>query len=350
MTKFIQLHLLTAYPPSNPNRDDAGRPKTAQMGGVERLRISSQSLKRAWRTSDVFQSAMAGHMGVRTRLLGKEYVYDPMVAAGVDEKKAEADAIQIAGVFGKCEDKKYSLKQAVHVSPYEISQIGNLVKERIAYYAESSKGDDKISDKSLALLKNEQRSVDIAMFGRMLADKTEFNSEAACQVSHALGVSAVTVEDDFFTAVDDLNKDNNGAAHMNEQGFASSLCYTYICISKDLLVQNLDGNEELANKAISALLECALTIAPSGKQNSFANRVYASYAMAEVGTQQPRSLAVAFFKPVSGTDQVTEAINRLEKQRADFNAVYGLSDEKSYIMNASMGNGSLKELLDFVQQ
>ena len=55
MTQFIQLHLLTSYPPSNLNRDDLGRPKSAQIGGVGRLRVSSQSLKRAWRTSEVFQ-------------------------------------------------------------------------------------------------------------------------------------------------------------------------------------------------------------------------------------------------------------------------------------------------------
>jgi len=43
MGNFIQLHLLTSYPPSNLNRDDLGRPKTAIMGGKTRLRISSQS-------------------------------------------------------------------------------------------------------------------------------------------------------------------------------------------------------------------------------------------------------------------------------------------------------------------
>ena len=62
MSTFIQLHLLTSYPPSNLNRDDLGRPKTAIMGGKTRLRVSSQSLKRAWRTSDLFESALAGHM------------------------------------------------------------------------------------------------------------------------------------------------------------------------------------------------------------------------------------------------------------------------------------------------
>jgi CRISPR system Cascade subunit CasC len=71
MARFLQLHLLTFYPPANLNRDDTGRPKTAIIGGVERLRISSQSLKRAVRTSDVFRAKLKGHLGDRTQRMGE---------------------------------------------------------------------------------------------------------------------------------------------------------------------------------------------------------------------------------------------------------------------------------------
>ena len=70
--RFVQLHLLTHYPPSNLNRDDTGRPKTALVGDATRLRVSSQSQKRAWRTSDTFAVDLAGCLGRRTRQLGKE--------------------------------------------------------------------------------------------------------------------------------------------------------------------------------------------------------------------------------------------------------------------------------------
>ena len=70
MAEFIQLHMLVSYPPSNLNRDDLGRPKTAVMGGTQRLRISSQSLKRAWRTSDIFTEHLKDHMGKRTKEMG----------------------------------------------------------------------------------------------------------------------------------------------------------------------------------------------------------------------------------------------------------------------------------------
>src|SRR5512142_2900969 len=100
MSTFIQLHLLTSYPPSNLNRDDLGRPKTAVMGGKTRLRVSSQSLKRAWRTSDIFADAMKGHVGTRTKSMGVE-VYNALKNKNVSEANAKAWAKQIAEGFGK---------------------------------------------------------------------------------------------------------------------------------------------------------------------------------------------------------------------------------------------------------
>jgi CRISPR system Cascade subunit CasC len=351
MTTFIQLHLLTAYAPANLNRDDAGRPKTAFMGGVERLRVSSQSLKRAWRCSETFEDKMSGYIGKRTRRIGVEYVYKPMLAAGIAEKTAIAAAEKIAGQFGSLKkdknattDKKLEIEQIVHVSSHEVELIKQLVNSLIAEQREPT-------DEEVKLLRKERRSVDMALFGRMLASTPEFNVEAACQVSHALGVSAVTIEDDFFTAVDDLNnKEESGSGHMGEQGFASALFYTYICISRDLLVENLGGDEELAKRAIAALTETALTVSPTGKQNSFASRAYASYALAEVGQQQPRSLAAAYFQPVRDADQIPAAIARLKEQRASFDRVYGNCADAYQELNVQESQGTLAELLDFVAQ
>lgn len=352
MTTFIQLHFLTAYAPSNLNRDDSGRPKTAKMGGVERLRVSSQSLKRAWRVSETFESAMDGHIGKRTRLLGVEYVYQPMISAGVSLKTAKAAAEKIAGQFGKLKSdkgagavKNLEIEQLVHVSTHEIALIKQLVDTLISENREPV-------DEELKLLRKEQHSVDMALFGRMLASSPAFNVEAACQVAHALGVSAVTVEDDFFTAVDDLNAgdEDKGSAHMGEQGFASALFYSYICISRDLLLKNLGGDENLTRRAIAALTETALTVSPGGKQNSFASRAYASYALAEAGTKQPRSLAVAFFQPVRGENLLPTAIERLKHQRDNFDRVYGQCADRHYELNADKGEGSLSALLEFVSQ
>ncbi|EEV7163254.1 TPA: type I-E CRISPR-associated protein Cas7/Cse4/CasC [Escherichia coli] len=199
------------------------------------------------------------------------------------------------------------------------------------------------------LLKKKEGQIDIAMFGRMLANKPEFNVEAACQVAHAFGVSETIVEDDFFTAVDDLRQasEDAGAGHLGETGFGSALFYTYICIDKDLLVENLGGDEALANQTIRAFTEAALKVSPTGKQNSFASRAYASWALAEKGTDQPRSLAAAFYEPINGTRQLDVAVQRITTLRENMNTVYEQKTECASfdVMNKQ---GSMKDVLDFI--
>jgi len=342
MSQFVQLHLLTSYPPSNLNRDDLGRPKTAKMGGFERLRVSSQSLKRNWRISDIFQQALSGHIGTRTKRLGTE-IYDHLLEKGCTEKQALDWAGQIAGVFGKIKKDSTEIEQLAHISPAEKAAAFALAN----VLAEEKRAPEKAE---LDLLKEENTAADIAMFGRMLASSPKFNVEAACQVAHAISVHSVVVEDDYFTAVDDLNdgSEDAGSAHIGETGFAAALFYSYICINKNLLVDNLDGNEELANKAIRALTEAATKISPSGKQNSYASRAYASFVLAEKGDQQPRSLSVAFLKPVTAEDQADEAVKALVQQAENFDKVYGDCADSRYQVNALTGEGSFAELLDFV--
>ena len=353
MSRFIQLHLLTSYPPANLNRDDLGRPKIARMGGVDRLRISSQSLKRTWRTSDLFQQALSGHVGTRTKMLGIT-VYNELLDAGIAEKKAKAWAQDIAGQFGKLkkvDDKNplndLEIEQLVHISPSEQERINSLVKELIAGQREPAK-------EELDILRKEEMAADIALFGRMLASKPAFNIEAACQVAHAISVHSVVIEDDYFTAVDDLNdhSEDAGAAHIGEAGFAAGLFYSYICINRELLVKNLNDNVELANKAIAALSEAAVKVAPEGKQNSFGSRAYASYVLAEKGNQQPRSLSVSFLKPLAESTEgfAVEAIAALEQQADNFDTVYGKCADDTYVLNVIAPKGSMVELLSFVSE
>ena len=168
MTQFIQLHFLTSYPPANLNRDDLGNPKTARLGGVERLRVSSQSLKRAWRTSETFQQELAGSIGTRTKRLGVE-VFEALKAKGVAEKKAKDWAEEIAKEYGALKkDVPLEIEQLVHVAPEERKTLDDLVSK----LAEEKRGPSK---EELASLLHDHTAVDIAMFGRMLASKTEFN-------------------------------------------------------------------------------------------------------------------------------------------------------------------------------
>lgn len=343
MTRFVQLHVLTSYPPSNLNRDDLGNPKTARLGGVERLRVSSQSIKRAWRTSEVFQQALAGSIGLRTKRLGVE-AYEALLKGGINEKKAKEWATEIAKVYGvlkKDKDKPLEIEQLVHVSPEERASLDALLARLI----EENRA--PVSEELDALL-HAHTAVDIAMFGRMLAAKTQFNGEAAVQVAHAIGVHASAVEDDYFTAVDDLNQNDPAAAHIGETGFAAAVFYLYLCIDRDLLKRNLGGDEALTQTALRALVQAVLTVAPNGKQNSFASRAYAHYALAEKGAQQPRSLSLAFVKPVSGQDYATQAVTVFERVRDNMDAVYGPCADQRHHINVLTGEGTLAGLLDFV--
>jgi len=370
MTTFLQLHLLTSYPPACLNRDDLNRPKTAVMGGVPRLRIASQSLKRAWRTSEVFKLALSGHIGTRTKRMGIE-IYNELVMAEISDANAKEWAQKIAAVFGKLKAASrdnplndLEIEQLAHFSNEEQSAIKNLVKVIIKEQREPT-GDE------LNLLRKKHKDSDIALWGRMLASAPPFGKEAACEVSHAITVHKAAVEDDYFTAIDDLNnrEEDAGSAHIGEQGFAAGLFYLYICINRDLLIENLSGDVDLANQTIRALIEAAATVAPTGKQKSFASRAWASYILAEKGPRQPRSLSIAFLKPVKGDDMLQEAIAKLEDERRRLDGVYhgwkednnkgtDKADEKaprlanslpSSCMNKLTEEGNLDDLCNFLK-
>lgn len=350
MSRFVQLHVLTSYPPSNLNRDDLGRPKSALVGGVARLRTSSQSLKRAWRTSDVFEQTLAANLGTRTKEMGKK-IFADLVAGGVAEKSAREWARAIAGRFGKIKSEKKTeknedlqIEQLAHFSPEEELAVTTLVADLIRKKAAPS-------DEQLELLCAPVSAVDIAMFGRMLAAAPKFNVEAATQVAHAFTVHKASAEDDYFTAVDDLNRgdDDAGASHIGETGFGAGVYYLYVCINRDLLDTNLGGDTTLRDRALAALLEAIAKVAPTGKQASFASRAYASYMLVEKGKQQPRSLSLAFVKPVNGTDMIQDSIEALNDKQQKMDKVYGDCADARKFFNAETGEGSLAELIAFAQ-
>ena len=354
MSRFIQLHVLTAYPPSNLNRDDTGRPKTALLGDALRLRVSSQSLKRAWRTSDVFESAVGQHLGTRTKMIGVE-VFKSLIDGGVADKAAREWARAIAGQFGKLKADKKSdsgedlhIEQLAHISPEEIASVHALAQACVGRKTEPTADE-------LKLLRKPRAAVDIAMFGRMLADTPAFNMEAAVQVAHAVTVHKSAVEDDFFSAVDDLNNglEDKGAGHIGERGYGAGLFYLYVCINRELLQANLGGDAALTAQALGALLHAITQVSPTGMQNSFGSRAYASYLLAEKGKQQPRSLVQAFLKPIKpyGDHNMLDlAVQALTARRDNFDKVYGLCADARYSFDVEQGEGSLGGAADFIKE
>lgn len=356
--KYIQIHELVSYPAANLNRDDLGRPKTVKIGDSTRLRVSSQSLKRAWRTSKVMNDAFPV-MGIRTKKLS-ETVEAALVSgisladflAGKNVATRQPVSKDIAKKYGKAIDDLFRDTKTAEDADSDNGDEGKAKKKQIFHYSDAelkkvdaimeavSKGEKpEMKD----LLTNSSFPVDIAMFGRMVANDKSFDCEAAVQVAHSFTVHKAIVEEDYFTAVDDLNdEDESGAGHLGETSFGAGLFYNYICIDFELLVKNL-GSEELAHTAVKKLLEASATVSPTGKQNSFASRAYASFVMIEKGDKQPRSLASAFLKPVRGDDLLAESIKAIKTTQENMNKVFGECYDACYVMDVSAGEGSMNE-------
>ena len=351
MTTFLQLHLLTAYPASNLNRDDTGRPKTLDFGGTPRLRVSSQSLKRAWRTSPVFGERLRGRMGERTQRLG-EVVLHHLTGSGMEAARAVEVARRIAGAFGKLDaaDAKEPtyIKQLAFIAPEE--------RARALALADRALAGEEIPTET-ELLGTHDTAADIAMFGRMLADTPAYNREAAVQVAHAFTTHKAVVEDDYYVAVDDLKSaaahDDVGTSFIGVQEFGAGLFYLYACVDCDLLTRNLGGDRALAADAVDALVRAAATVSPRGKQASFASRARASFVLAERGTQQPRTLAAAFLKPAHAPDGdlAGASIATLDDFRTNLDRAYGdcADAHARMVVTPSRCEGSLQEVADFAR-
>ncbi len=342
MSRFLQLHLLTFYPPANLNRDDTGRPKTAMIGGALRLRLSSQSLKRAWRQSDEFKLALDGHRGHRTQRFG-EVIRDHLIERGIEVAKANEIAREIVPVFGK-------VKPATDQNPTHTEQLAFISaeeREAALVMADSAAAGEKIEATAETLLRQRDTAADIAMFGRMLADNPDYNREAAVQVAHAITTHKIAVEDDYYVAVDDLktSAEDAGAGFLGEAGFAAGLFYLYICADIALLKRNL-SDETLCATALSALVRAAATVAPTGKQASFASRARAHYILAEAGDQTPRTLAGAFLKPITAGDPIGASVTALGKLCSAMDAAYGLCADRRMEMLVG-GAGTLEDVLTF---
>ena len=246
-------------------------------------------------------------------------------------------------VFGK-------LKPETDKNPTRTEQLTFISPEERAAaldMAEQIASGLKITVTPKSLLGQRDTAVDIAMFGRMLADTPDYNREAAVQVAHAFSTHKVAIEDDYFTAVDDLKRpaEDAGAAFFGEASFASGLFYLYLCIDIALLARNL-SDPELGGVALAALVRAAATVAPAGKQAGFASRARAHYILAEAGDQTPRTLAAAFLTPIDDVDPLGASLRALIKLRDDMDTAYGPCATARCEMQVG-GHGSLDGIIAF---
>lgn len=310
---FIELHMLQNFAPSNLNRDDTNNPKDCEFGGYRRARISSQSLKRAIRYEPVFAETTKAQAGERSKWMTRP-IKQGLIKAGKDEATATAVAIAFVNNYAAKSDKSNSEKSSVliYFSPTEIQAIvDGLLANWDEAVAAAAKG-NSLPDLVKALQKetiDRTSAPDIALFGRMLAEKPELNIDAACQVAHAISTHRVTMEMDFYTAVDDLlargeilteaGEEEVGAGMMGFTNFNSACFYRYTRIDWRQLIDNLGGDTALAQRAVEGFLRAALDAIPTGKQNSFAAQNPTSLAVAVVREDgKSWNLANAFEKPV----------------------------------------------------
>ena len=362
----VEVHLLQSFPPANLNRDDTGQPKDCEFGGVRRGRVSSQALKRRMRTSGVFERTFGDRLGKRTKRAHQEVAprlvekgHDPEEAAdlaravlaemmGWDEAKATTSVLWFVGA-----DELDRLAELTHEHAEAISKATH---DRRELPEEAPKGDKKLekqigaADKAVAdaaktvadAFKKERggavRSVDVALFGRMLANLPHTNIDAAAQVAHAISTHAVDQDFDYYTAVDDLNTaEQTGAGMVGTTGFNASCYYRYALVDAEQLARNLSDEDEptaadraLAAEAVEAFVEAAYTAIPTGKQNAFAAQTPPSLVMATVRPAHgmPWSLANAFVEPVraNGRSLVAESVARLVGHWDALVDMYGLED------------------------
>ncbi len=304
---FVELHMIQNFAPANLNRDDTNNPKDTEFGGVRRARISSQCLKRAIRTAPVFAQITGVDTGIRTRwvtrLLSEELQkrgYDATQAAQV----AQAFAAAYAGKMDSTQKDRTSV--LLYLSRQEIERFTQALIER---WADLTSGigkqvEEVLKDLVKQLIKETKERTsapDIALFGRMLADKPELNLDAACQVAHAISTHRISMDMDFFTAVDDLQeRDETGAGMMGYTSFNSATFYRYARIDWEQLVKNLNDDRDLARRTVEGFLRAAVVAIPTGKQNSFAAQNPPSFLLGVVRDDgMSWSLANAFERPVS---------------------------------------------------
>jgi CRISPR system Cascade subunit CasC len=312
----IGIHTLTAYPPANLNRDEDGRPKTAMVGGVERLRVSSQARKRPWRLSDAMADVDA-QISVRTRDLGKRFK-EVMIENGASEKVAEAAAMSVASVFGTLNKKKgkdlFKHQETVVYGREEWDAAIDLANR----LAEENR---EPSEAEVADLPRHTVSIDVAMFGRMRAAQTKLNVDSAIAVSPLLSTHAVAIEADNWTALDDL--DPVGSGGMGEIEFASAIMYGFVSIDVDSLLKNLDENKDVAREGIAALMNAIALVSPQAMRSRFAQDTLPSLYRVEVGPAV-YSHQSAFSEPITGRALISDSINRLSTHADQASQTYSL--------------------------
>jgi len=363
---FVEFHIIQTLPPSNINRDDTGSPKTAVFGGVRRARVSSQAWKKATRDAfrdsaeDLFMSGVV--TGMRTKYavsLVKSAIVSRRPDLADDAEQMATKAVQHALVGKKAiaaqkgaeekitevVDGKPRTKYLIGLTTIQADKLAELCIDALT----SDKGFDKAKAKTIL---QQDNAIDVALFGRMVADDPTLNVDAACQVAHSIGIHRSETEFDYFTAVDDLSRAEReeqaaGAGMIGTVEFTSATLYRYATVDVPHLQENLGGSVEATARVVRAFAEAFITSMPTGKQNTFANRTLPAAVVVQLRATQPVSLVNAFERPIEPVREKgrTElACEELVRQNGMLDAAFGVASSQAFVLLAAPGTESLLAL------
>jgi len=394
----LELHMLQSVPVSCLNRDDLNSPKTAIFGGVQRARVSSQCWKRAIREY-AKDSNSQSFRGNRTKLV-IEKMKNCLMENKINETDSQALSFCIGHYLAKIDPKDTSkVKTLLYLSDIEYKniadKISNLSKDKQSILIQAystvdiskisdddisdeqdasseSEGDadkiktkkskDKISPKQFSkiiskglkpVFKDYNKSslsndaADIALFGRMVANDANINIDGAAMFSHAISTHKVDNEIDFFTAIDDLQPDEEaGAGMMGTLEFNSASYYRFAALNLDMLADeshlsamSLDDRK----KIVETFIKSTLMAMPGARKGSMNGNTLPGYVMCVVRSEgHPIQLVNAFERPVNDKNGVFD--KSVELLKAEYNKLKTTWDLNE-VSCISLPDKTLKELL-----
>ncbi len=361
---IVEIHILQTMPPSNLNRDDTGSPKKAVYGGVTRARVSSQAWKRPTRLK--FRELVdPNQLGIRTkrvvevltdRILRLDPAADPETA-----QKAAQSVLQDAGGIKlakprsakKTDDADGNVNEPdqssylLFLGSHQYDELAAIGKEAIAAGGIKDFLKNKDVKKRVKGILQNDRAIDVALFGRMVADDTDLNVDAAAQVAHAISVQRVDFDSDYFTAVDDVKQDRDeqcdaGAAMIGDVEFNSATFYRYANVDVDRLLDTL-GDANATTQAVTAFVDAFATTVPNGKINTFAHNTLPDLVVVNLRDTQAVNLVGAFERPIAG-EIVANATKALVEREQEIDASYGTTPVRTWVVRVGKGTEAADQL------
>jgi CRISPR system Cascade subunit CasC len=300
----IEFHILQSFPVTCLNRDDVGSPKTARIGGVTRARVSSQCWKREVRSQ---LKNLGVRIGIRTKYIS-QMIQEKCLSMGVTQDQAEKCGNIIAQSLAKDTLYFFSEKEIQAYSDF----LQNLGVDAFLKL-ESKKQTNEVHKIGKKILDDGLDALDIALFGRMVAQAAELSVEAASCFAHAISTHAISNEIDFFTALDDYEKKTiAGSAHMGTLEFNSATYYRYVSLNLGQLSQSLPEEKDLL-LAVQSFLKALYLAIPQARQTTQAG--FCPWDFARVYIRQGQGLQLSFEEPVKtkGGGYLRESISTLQK-------------------------------------